>query len=861
MLPDSLSKEIKLFQNSPLANKLFIVVSADTSQGIQQTVDTVSSILLNDETLSLKVVNTDKDFMLAYYYGVPEIFNEDLENQLNCFLTTTDISKRVEDNIKRLCFAEGIFLQDFIIVDPIGMFSIFADRLKILDVSGSLEINNGFLISKDSKHALFVFDYPKNFLDGNYALKIDEIFKTIKKDLPENTSVFYMGAPRYTVENRSVIVSDMSKIFAISTALMIALFLVFLRDKKAIFIYVMPAVTIIFAAVITFFTFKTISGITIGFGSVLMGLSVDYSVYMYFAMKSSTEENKFANAKKMFKPIFISAMTSIFTFMILFFSNIGVFRQIALFCAGGLLIAMALSFLTAAFIFDVKKEELSKKEELKQINVAVTLKPYVAWIIVFVIFSAGIVGFKFVQFDISLQSLNTVTKNFENDRKEFEELIGGAYDNNAMVFVLGKDKEEVLENNEKLFQINSGHLKLAELFPSQKTKANNVKRWKNFWTAQKIADIKKAINKMSIKYAIKPDAFDNFYNYLNTGQFGEHERFDMYEIFNPIIQTGEEYAFVNIVPAQAQINNNDNIETVMISNEVLQKKIVSDISSSFFVIVISLIIFSFVALVAMLKSFKLALLSLLPPLCSICIFFAMAALLSIKINLFGLFAMPLLLGLGIDYGLFVIFQNTAATELHPTKAVVIAAFSTLIGFGSLMAAQHKVLFIIGFMVFTGILTAILVSIFILPAFLKNIKKNSLALLAVFILFSGCASISKVHYNIEPEQNETQSLSIEMFYGVYEDSLPFNALTVTERDGNRVVIMSDLGVKLLDMKVKNNGETDIYFYMSHMPKNNIEEIASFFTEYFFDGEKKNIEELNGRINFYNGKNSVLWMNKI
>ena len=78
--------------------------------------------------------------------------------------------------------------------------------------------------------------------------------------------------------------------------------------------------------------------------------------------------------------------------------------------------------------------------------------------------------------------------------------------------------------------------------------------------------------------------------------------------------------------------------------------------------------------------------------------------------------MPLLIGLGIDYGVFMIFKFKGRSELHPTRAVIIAALSTLIGFGSLMAGQHKVLFGIGFMVFIGIASSILAAIFIVPAF-------------------------------------------------------------------------------------------------------------------------------------------------
>jgi predicted exporter len=125
----------------------------------------------------------------------------------------------------------------------------------------------------------------------------------------------------------------------------------------------------------------------------------------------------------------------------------------------------------------------------------------------------------------------------------------------------------------------------------------------------------------------------------------------------------------------------------------------------------------------LLKNVKSAVLAMLPPLCGLGVFFASAALFKIEINIFGIFAMPLLIALGIDYGIFIIFKGTKSHSLlHPFKAVIVAALSTLIGFGSLMAAQHRVLFIIGFMVFVGVLTSILVSIFIIPSFLDANKR-------------------------------------------------------------------------------------------------------------------------------------------
>jgi predicted exporter len=137
----------------------------------------------------------------------------------------------------------------------------------------------------------------------------------------------------------------------------------------------------------------------------------------------------------------------------------------------------------------------------------------------------------------------------------------------------------------------------------------------------------------------------------------------------------------------------------------------------------ALLLCCIIVLSVVFKNIKYALLSVLPAICAIGAFFAFAALFAIEINIFALLALPLLIGLSVDYGIFMIFQNADGKKLHPTKALFIAAVSTLIGFGSLIAAHHKVLFIIGFMVFIGILTAMLVSVFIIPPFLKNEREN------------------------------------------------------------------------------------------------------------------------------------------
>jgi predicted exporter len=851
-----------LFQNSPLSNKLFIVVSSESKDETQKTADFIYERMLENKELSLSARKTDRDFLLSYYYNIPEIFNETSQKYLEAFLNNENVAQRINENIKLLYSAEGMFAQDFIVADPIGILPIFTNYLKVLDIGNAFDVNNGYITSKDGKNILLIFNCLKNFLDSSISLKIDKTIKDVKNKLPEKSELFYIGAPRYTVENREIIYSDMKKIFIVSAVFIALMFAFLLRDKKALIIYLAPPVTIVFAATATFLFFKTISGLTIGFGSVLMGLSVDYSVYMYFALKSAKEEDRFSAAKKMFAPISISAVSSIAVFAVLFFSNITVFKQISLFCAFGLSGALFLALFVAPFIFDCKDKKIERI--LKTVS---KIKTFYAVILVFTIIVLGAIGLKYVKFDASLESLSAASKQFERDKEKFEKFAGNSYSGGEMLFVFGGSKEEAFENNEKFSLENPGTLKLAQIFPSEKTKKDNIVRWKEFWNSQRTENIKVKMSDALKKYGIELDIFNNFFRFIESGEPPLKEKFKMTDIFEPLIHLDNEYAFVNILPGGGQIRE-DTLKSpaaLLISNEILKKKIVSDVTAAFIGIMPPLIVCSLIILTVLMRSFIKAALILLSPICGVFAFFIMAAILSIKVNLFGIFAIPLIFGLGIDYGIFIVFQTETSGSLHPTKAVVVAALSTLISFGSLMIANHPVLFNIGFIIFVGVMASLLISVYILPPLLRNIKRISLAAVIFLFFLFGCNNVNKINYNVSCPGNFINAADskkkIFNYYGVYRDNLQFRAVAVYEGDGYRIVVLNDFGVRFLDMKIKKNGSCDIYFSISYIPKKSIIDFVLFFKEYFYNSESKNIRKLKDRYYYYNKEKSVLWLKQM
>ena len=93
-----------------------------------------------------------------------------------------------------------------------------------------------------------------------------------------------------------------------------------------------------------------------------------------------------------------------------------------------------------------------------------------------------------------------------------------------------------------------------------------------------------------------------------------------------------------------------------------------------------------------------------------------------EVNLFVLVFLPLLIGLGIDYGIFQLVRaqaDSAVQEAYAPQALWTAALSTLAGFGVLVFARHGVLFIMGLSSFLGVGAAAWAAQLILPALLEK----------------------------------------------------------------------------------------------------------------------------------------------
>jgi hypothetical protein len=122
------------------------------------------------------------------------------------------------------------------------------------------------------------------------------------------------------------------------------------------------------------------------------------------------------------------------------------------------------------------------------------------------------------------------------------------------------------------------------------------------------------------------------------------------------------------------------------------------------------------------RSVKHAALAALPLGVGVLAMFGLLGWLNQPLNPANLIALPLILGIGVDYGVHIVhdylerkgrYQMTPATAV----AVLVDALTTIVGFGSLMIASHQGLQSLGRVLTLGVTACLFTSMVMLPALL------------------------------------------------------------------------------------------------------------------------------------------------
>jgi predicted exporter len=737
MLPDDRSEaalDFHLLQQAPFTRKVIINLSRgrDTGSGeLLEAVDRLAEAMRPPFFAKVVTGPSGPNIWQLFFWLMdkqPNLATEQDRKKILHELTAVGVQGKLEEMYARLLSPEGSALKGLFRADPLALRHIGLEKIQFMNIIPRMRLEDNHFISTDTKNALIIADTPVKITDTRQARQLLGHFQDlVAAVVPRDIEVSLISGHRYTLANTDTIKRDVLIILTCSSFAMLAIFLLFLRTWGGLFVYLVPVSVLCIAAAGVSLIYETVSVVTIGFGAVLLGISVDFALHVYFAIRH-TSSNPSGAVAQVSRPVLFCGMTTLGAFGVLLFSSLPCQRQLAIFSLIGIGASMILSLITLPHLvrFKNKAIEFTKSDSGKSFKLA--SKWIVgAWLVLLVICAWQ--GSK-LRFDGDLRSINLVPEEIHAAETKLRQTWGN-FRGNAVIFADGLDLQSALETNERLFnylspEIPAGKMvSLAPLLPSLGTQRLNRSRWNEFWSEKKELARRLLVQEGKV-FGFSARAFEPFFKRLSEPSppiTAENLRKSgLVEIVDALIVSADDrvkvLTLVPDVPKVAALmdRGDKTLSGVRFVSQSRFSRIISRaIGEDFkkFITKASVVVCLLLGL--LFRNIKKALLALVPVVSGLLFMFGVMGGLGIGFNLFNVVAAILIIGLGVDYGILVVCKISEGSNHATEKAVFVSGLTTVAGFGALVMARHPALHSIGVTVLLGIAAAIPSALFVIPA--------------------------------------------------------------------------------------------------------------------------------------------------
>jgi len=249
----------------------------------------------------------------------------------------------LSDSIDLLASPAGLLLKSLLPRDPTGEMVRLLDRL---DSGSRPRMIDGAWASRDGARALMLMQTRASGSDIDAQQRamaaIRQAFDAAS-GVSASAKLVMTGPGVFSVTSRDTIKSQVTRLSMISVALIATLMLLVYRSFTALALGFLPVVSGALAGIAAVsLGFGVVHGITLGFGTALLGEAVDYSIYLFVQSEQGGSERQ--NWIKRFWPtVRLGVLTSIFGFASLLLSGFPGLAQLGLYSIAGLIAAAAVT--------------------------------------------------------------------------------------------------------------------------------------------------------------------------------------------------------------------------------------------------------------------------------------------------------------------------------------------------------------------------------------------------------------------------------------------------------------------------------------------------------------------------------------
>ncbi len=736
MLPDdssSVAKDFRLLQLAPFTRKLVITLKGGAATDPTALTAAADRLALGLNNEGVGNVMTGPTNLSGGFFGwlgamLPSLATAEDLVRLTAATTPAEVQSRLQGSYEKLLSPEGWALKGSIQSDPLSFSTLALEKMRFLNMVPKMRLVQNHFVSADGRSALLVVDSEVSMTDsaGSRDL-LGRIDRAVTAHVPAGMTATVVSGHRYTLVNADTIKQDLYIVLTINVIAVLAIYLVFLRSLSAIFVFLVPASILVIASGVIGLWDANVFAVTLGFGGVLLGIADEYAMLIYFSCRQGGKDLAVITGE-VARPVLFGAAATLISFGVMLMSSLPGQRQLAIYSMTGIVAALLISLLVLPHLI---KPAVAASLPLRNINIGWRMPRRAVIGIWLAILALCAWQATKIRFNGDLRSVSMVTPELRQAEEELAKTWGDMRDK-ALLFAEAKDLEGALALNDRLFARLSGRIpagelvSLAPLLPSAERQRANRERWTSFWQNGRAEQLGQDLAKYGGAFGFSKLAFAPLLGSLSAAppaatieglrEAGMGELVD-----SLIIRAPGMVRVLTLVPDTPQVVAalSDDLKTLpgvrLVSQshfgDSVGRAIIHDFTR--YMALTSALVFAL--LVIVFRTPSRIMLVLVPVVTGLVCMLGIMGMLGLEFNIFNIAATILIIGLCVDYGIFMVCRLTEGSNHAANKAVLVSGLTTLAGLGALALARHPSMHSIGITVLIGIGTGIPAALLVIPA--------------------------------------------------------------------------------------------------------------------------------------------------
>lgn len=721
--------------DSELSRTMILTVGSEDLDAAVAAVRMLAEELKQHPEVSWVKMGIDADAMRAMYeiyyprrfYFVSDRPNEEIPQRLSDAGLRTQ-AERLKSELMRVA---GPLVKRIAPSDPLLFFPTILERLQTSQ--SRMSLRDGVFVTDDGRYAvLFLGTRASAFNSSHQAVflrDLEAIFAKLQAKSSAPIVLELSGANRIAVSVEQNIKSDMRFIALLSGVGVLLIFWIFFRSLPSLFLATLPhLVGTIAATAVGLWIFGSLNAIAVAFGVSLVGVSIDYPTHLinHYCLRDGAEKPR-GVARSLMPSLFMGATTTIVSLLGVAFTDFPGFHQMGVMASVGIGVALLVTlFVVPDLLPKIPAVPFSQRTAnwlLQGVRTLARLRKTLSSVIlVCVLF--GLWGYSRLHWVDDLSMLTEPDPALMHEEKIVRNRVSH-FDSVRFVAALAPDEQTALALNDRIAARLSA---LRDEGVLQHYQSLHSVLWstelqrENWRMLHEDSSLYPRLEKVYSEVGFGANAFEPFrmaldaptpppvltLETLRETPLGDLAR-------SMVVHLGSETVVLSYLRG---LQNPEKIRAALSDLPGAlyfdQKEFFDGVYRNYRMRTLEVVLAGCVTVFALLfvryRKLRPAFAAFLPSLLVGFVLAGFAALFHVKTNLMHLVGLTLVMGMGVDYAIFIVDSTRDHRELSTTLlSLLLACLTTVFVFGMLSLSSHPVLQALGLTAGLGVLLAFLLS--------------------------------------------------------------------------------------------------------------------------------------------------------